>query len=573
MEIPHLVILLTLFLSFHLSLGLQIRTTGQQGQFGRRFRRVRVRTLVSESPTISSSVSNSSSLTPISTSTTSSPISTISTTQSSSSSFEPAFFEVSIFTKKMVGRNISSLLDTSGDLHPPVRMTVNLHEKENTTSTDKRKIGPLPPPTTTNSLSTTITTHSSPISTSTTPSTTTKWWSSISPLSSTTVISSHSSFPPTSAGSNAVMSSTLSSLSTPSSVINSTVSPVINSSSLTGQGHSNTALSTIASVSPANNTISPNSSKLSEQLTRNPELAKFVEESSSRNDLIIRSTTTSSECQAQLERTDECIRSVLMVKSENVSLPRTFEEIDQLYCRNLNETFKCLSGYSKCLSRVPRIIYSWVYLHIKRTIQHDVCHHEHTREDILYHGMCFRMDTSGNGTHNHHHHHHTHNTSMIRDILDKGTVMSMYVLERVPLKDLIPWGCCGFYTMFDVGKQLVDHYCHDKTGNETGNFVMHFMKSAANELLDFACRPKYDSVENCEKNSPSAMKILRQLTSGEVPRQKYSPIIPLIKIAERLAGDHDVLHHREEEKRNLTRTNAPLNSMDTPTLRIVISGR
>src|SRR5688572_23949311 len=136
MEIRHLVTLLMLFLSFHLSLGLQIRTTGQQGQFGRRFRRVRVRTLVSESPSISSSVSNSSSLSSISTSTsTSSPISTILTTQSSSSSIEPAFFEVSVFTKKMVGRNISNLLlDTSGDLHPPVRMTINLREKENTTS-------------------------------------------------------------------------------------------------------------------------------------------------------------------------------------------------------------------------------------------------------------------------------------------------------------------------------------------------------------------------------------------------------------------------------------------------------
>ena len=253
---------------------------------------------------------------------------------------------------------------------------------------------------------------------------------------------------------------------------------------------------------------------------RNPFIQHFLEASASEDIMNL----TSKECQEQLERTDSCIRTVLLFdesKKNNFSFPRTFDELDTVYCKNLNETLKCLGGYAKCLSRIPRIIYNLVYLHIKKTLQHDICRQELFRENILFHGRCFKSKQD---------------MQMIRRILDQGTVTSLYVLKNVATTRIIPWGCCAFMTVFEDGKKSVDDFCKDRTGNETGDFFMNFMKSAATDLLEIGCR-KYSSTQVCNQNLPEAMTVFQELLSGDIPHQKYSPIIPLVEIARRLA-DH-----------------------------------
>lgn len=81
----------------------------------------------------------------------------------------------------------------------------------------------------------------------------------------------------------------------------------------------------------------------------------------------------------------------------------------------------------------------------------------------------------------------------------------------------------------------MDELCWNRTGNQTGEFVMNFMKSAASDLLDIGCR-RFSSMDQCNHNLPEAMRVFQDLASSEVTMQKYSPIIPLVEISRRMAG-------------------------------------
>lgn len=282
------------------------------------------------------------------------------------------------------------------------------------------------------------------------------------------------------------------------------------------------------STTPANEMPNPNVSlnfaatNKSIEATRQPLKRTALIENfldSSASDVLLNSS--SPECKEQLEKTDDCMKRIFMFEEDarNFTFPRTFEQLDSIYCKNLNETLKCVGGYAKCLSRIPRIIYHLVYYHIKQTIQHNICKEDKFREDMLVHGRCFQIKSD---------------MRVIRNILDEGTLASLYILKHVSSKEIVPWGCCAFMKVFEDGKSKVDNLCRDRTGNETGQFFMDFMKSAATDVLELGCR-KYSSTQACDKNLPEAMGVFNQLISGHIPAQKYTPILPLIEIARRLA--------------------------------------
>ena len=131
---------------------------------------------------------------------------------------------------------------------------------------------------------------------------------------------------------------------------------------------------------------------------------------------------SSGECQKQLDQTDSCFRTVMLV-DEKFMVPKTFAELDATYCKNVNVTLKCLGGYGKCLNKIPRILYNFLYLQVKKIIT-DICRKEMFREDILYHGRCFQPG----------------DLKMIRGIVDSGTLTTLYVLKHVSTVNIIPWG-------------------------------------------------------------------------------------------------------------------------------------
>lgn len=231
--------------------------------------------------------------------------------------------------------------------------------------------------------------------------------------------------------------------------------------------------------------------------------------------------SSSPECERQLDQTDSCMRTVLLVNG-NIKSPTTFDELDSIYCKNLTGILRCLGGYSKCLHRVPRIIYNFVYLHIKRTLE-QVCKNTIFRSEIIFHSRCFAE---------------TKELNVVKRIVDQGTLTALYVLKFIPTNKIVGWGCCGYQKMFHDGIQQINQVCKQKTANNTGEFAMGFLHAAASDLIDIGCR-KYSSVELCHENLPEAMVTFTQLTSGPVPEQRYSPVIPLIEISRRLASSID----------------------------------
>ena len=279
---------------------------------------------------------------------------------------------------------------------------------------------------------------------------------------------------------------------------------------------------------------------------------------------------SSPECQRQLDKTDACFRTVMFMDA-NLTVPRTFAEIDAQFCykggvggsnssrisssgssksSGSNGLVKCLGGYARCLTKIPRILYHFIYLQVKKLLT-DACRDDGFREDILFHGRCFQSPRD---------------LEVVRSIVDRGSLVTMYVLRRVPTQEIIPWGkltvaeisllvklihpslfpspspsvctgCCGFQKTLAEGIRQLDKLCWQRTGNQTGAFVMGFLRSAAADLLDIGCR-RFNSEHLCSANLPEAMATFDALAppEQEVPRQRYSPILPLIEISRRMSA-------------------------------------
>lgn len=111
----------------------------------------------------------------------------------------------------------------------------------------------------------------------------------------------------------------------------------------------------------------------------------------------------------------------------------------------------------------------------------------------------------------------------------------MYVLQNVPADQVIQWGCCGFFKMFEDGKKSIDKLCAKRTGPDTGKWIMNLVMKSAADLLELGCL-RYSSVKSCKQHLPQAIETFEALTGGEIPDQKYSPVIPLIEIARKLGS-------------------------------------
>jgi len=99
---------------------------------------------------------------------------------------------------------------------------------------------------------------------------------------------------------------------------------------------------------------------------------------------------------------------------------------------------------------------------------------------------------------------------------------------------IIPNLCCAFHFLYDDGIRMMNQECASTTGNETAEFIIGFVKSFVNDLLEIGCGT-HKSLEYCEQTMPSEMTVIRNLT--EIGRKKtfsVTPIVPLLKIASNL---------------------------------------
>lgn len=90
--------------------------------------------------------------------------------------------------------------------------------------------------------------------------------------------------------------------------------------------------------------------------------------------------------------------------------------------------------------------------------------------------------------------------------------------------------------MFEDGKRAIDHLCTRRTGPGTGKWIMDLVMKSAADLLEIGCL-RYSSVSSCRIHLPAAIHTFEALTAGDIPDQKFSPVIPLIEISRKLAGE------------------------------------
>lgn len=129
---------------------------------------------------------------------------------------------------------------------------------------------------------------------------------------------------------------------------------------------------------------------------------------------------------------------------------------------------------------------------------------------------------------------------------DKSNVDTMYkimngfskvlnhIADEVDPNDMIPNLCCSYQYMYDEGVKLVQEQCSSRTGPSTAKYVMNMVESVLASAVDLGCG-KHNSLAVCKSLMPKEMELFVNLTMiGQMEEIKYTPVIPMLKIAQNL---------------------------------------
>lgn len=125
--------------------------------------------------------------------------------------------------------------------------------------------------------------------------------------------------------------------------------------------------------------------------------------------------------------------------------------------------------------------------------------------------------------------------TLIHRYVDIITNYIEYIADNVTTEEIIPYGCCAFFKVFEEAKRELHTYCDKLTGPDTVDYVLGLIKTMTSDMIELGCG-KYSSVVNCNLHLPAAMKIYVELVTPmeKVPRRTYSPVVPSVRILKRL---------------------------------------
>lgn len=126
------------------------------------------------------------------------------------------------------------------------------------------------------------------------------------------------------------------------------------------------------------------------------------------------------------------------------------------------------------------------------------------------------------------------NIPLLYRLMNGWTKVLNYIADDINPDVIIPNLCCSYHYMLFEGMARVREECTNRTGPETGKFIMSVIESVVSSAVDLGCG-KHNSFQVCQELMWPEMQFFFNLTLvGMDEPFLVSPIIPLLKIAENL---------------------------------------
>ena len=186
--------------------------------------------------------------------------------------------------------------------------------------------------------------------------------------------------------------------------------------------------------------------------------------------------------------------------------------------RVAKDAIECISEFRKCLRLFPKTFYGLMLRNIRK-IRKNICTVIENKAGALHHLKCVRDERTSEKLH------------LVRSVVTGWTKVMTYIANENSPEVLLPYMCCAFHFLYDDSISKINEQCASTTGDQTSVFIMSFLKSAIDDMLDFGCAT-HKSLKFCQETMSSELQEFKKIYQiGLQEPFSVTPVVPLLKIA------------------------------------------
>lgn len=125
--------------------------------------------------------------------------------------------------------------------------------------------------------------------------------------------------------------------------------------------------------------------------------------------------------------------------------------------------------------------------------------------------------------------------AIVHQYMDMITTYLDYIASNVTTDEILPYGCCAYFSVFEDAVKDLHRLCDPITGPETAEWTMNLVRTITYDMIDLGCG-KYSSTQACLTHQPQAMRVFTDMSTprSKIKPQPYTPIVPALAIIKRL---------------------------------------
>lgn len=235
----------------------------------------------------------------------------------------------------------------------------------------------------------------------------------------------------------------------------------------------------------------------------------------------MRSDVSALTCQEKEDAADKSAAKIFLLTDPNVRQFKTLDQFDQRYCQMFPSWIKDMSNYRSCLRPFQKTLFNMMIISMRRTWK-KFCTNQKSMEVVFQHLKCIDPETK----------------PVFMRMGDKITTGVTYLANLPQVNDMIPGLCCSLLDVSEEGEQITAEACRDKTGPETGKFVVEVTYSALSDAVEIMCG-NFQTKADCEAKVPDLMRNMTAVLASP-KHHNHSPLKPMLKFVNRMDKEFNV---------------------------------
>ena len=226
-------------------------------------------------------------------------------------------------------------------------------------------------------------------------------------------------------------------------------------------------------------------------------------------------------CRRKEVTADSSAKKIFLLTDPDVKQLFKVEDFDSNYCQKFPSWIKDVSDYKICMKPFQKSIFNMAIMSMKKTYKR-FCLNNEAKELVFNHLRCLDPETK----------------ESFLGVGDRITTGLTYIADLKTVNDMIPALCCSISYVSQEGLKIATDACRNKTGPETGKFIVDITYSALADAVEIMCNG-YSSPSECQAKVPVLMTDMKQVLDRPT-RHDYSPLIPMLKFLNRMDKEINV---------------------------------